>query len=129
MPSATVAVSPQESPAPGTRVFTSAPGRGVAGAEPTIGGFVAWTLVVLALVVAVAVVVRRTLSASAIFGGQGPIRVVGRRSIGPRQDLVLVEVGSRVLLIGATRDALSLLKEFDAADEAASPELSPAEAV
>jgi len=87
--------------------------------EPSAAGVVGWTLVVLALVAGAAVLARRILRRTALLAGGDAIRVVARRALAPRQDLFLVDVGPRVLLIGSTRDRLVTLGEFARPDEVA----------
>jgi flagellar biogenesis protein FliO len=85
--------------------------------EPSFGGLFAWTLVVLGGMGAAAFVLRRGLRNSRFLAGGGAITVLARKPVGARQDLLLVEVGRRVFLIGATRDRLSTLGEFASSDE------------
>jgi len=72
--------------------------------------------VVLAGLGAAAVVARR-LPARVEVGG-GPLRVVGRVGLGPRQSIVLVRAGDRTLIVGlGPQGAPSLLGELAAAPE------------
>jgi len=111
-----------EIPAQAARPITVEPARrlGASGPhEPSGASVVGWTLVVLALIAGAAILARRLLRRSGLMGGAGPIRVLARRALAPRQDLFLVEIGSRVLLIGSTRDRLATLGEFARADDVA----------
>lgn len=59
------------------------------------------------------------------------LRVVGAAAVGPRERVVLVEVGDKVLVLGVAQGQVESLHTFDAADfpsEApqASPETAPA---
>lgn len=86
-------------------------------AEPSgvvVGG---WTFLVVILVVGLAIVVRRLLRGSTVLGTNDAIRVLARRALAPKQDLFLIGVGPRVLLIGATRDRFTTLSEFHRTDE------------
>jgi flagellar biogenesis protein FliO len=49
----------------------------------------------------------------------GPIQVIGRTNLAPRQALHLVRVGSQLILVGATNDSLRALSVIDDADLAA----------
>lgn len=85
--------------------------------EPSAGGFVFWTVVVAAAAAGGLALLRRSLRGSSFGGAGSAIGVLARRAVGPRQELILVEVGPRVLLIGSTREGLSTLAEFsDARD-------------
>ena len=88
-------------------------------AAPSPVGFVVWTFAVLGAMAGAAALLRRFLGKSKLFAASGPIAVVARRSIGPRQELILVDVGGRVLLIGATRERLTTLGEFGNRDQVA----------
>jgi flagellar biogenesis protein FliO len=83
---------------------------------PAAGAIVGWTLVVLALAAGLALAARRLLRRSGLLGGDGPIRVLARKLLAPRQELLVVEVGRRVFLIGSTRERLSTLGELSRAD-------------
>jgi flagellar biogenesis protein FliO len=45
--------------------------------------------------------------------------VLARKPLAPKQEIFLVEVGTRVFMIGSTRDHLSTLGEFTSPDEVA----------
>jgi flagellar biogenesis protein FliO len=49
----------------------------------------------------------------------GPIQVIGRTNLAPRQALHLVRVGSQLILVGATNESLRALSVIDDADLAA----------
>jgi flagellar biogenesis protein FliO len=86
-------------------------------ADPSPVGFVVWTFAVLGVMVGAAVLLRRVLGGSKLLAPGGPIAILARRSVGPRQDLLLVRVAGRVLLIGVTKDRLTALGAFDDADD------------
>lgn len=86
---------------------------------PSIGGFVVWTGVVMALMVGAFLLVRRFTRRSRFFSGAEAINVLARRSLGQRQEIFLVEVGTKVFMIGSTRERLNTLGEFSQPDEVA----------
>ncbi len=82
-------------------------------AEPSAAGIAGWTLAVLGLVAGAALVARKALRGSALIApAGGAIELLGRRPLGGRQDLYLVAIGKRVLLVGSTKDGLTTLGEF-----------------
>lgn len=78
---------------------------------PGMGRFVFGSFVVLALLVVCAVFFRRLLQRSR-FRGAGMIRILASKPLAPKQEVFLVEVGSKVFLVGATKDRLATLGEF-----------------
>ena len=62
---------------------------------------------------------RRFGRTSRFLGAGGPIRLLSRKSLGSRQEILLIEVGPRVLVVGSTRDRLSTLGEISNPDEVA----------
>lgn len=86
---------------------------------PSLGGFILGSALVMALLLGAFLLFKRLARNSRFLGGGGPIRVLARKGLGARHDLFLVEVGPRVLLLGATRDRLGTLGEFTAPDEVA----------
>src|SRR5262245_43366917 len=98
-------------PASSKKLGESAP------ADPSPVGFVVWTFAVLGAMAGGVALLRRFLGSSPRFAAGGAIAVLARRSVGPRQDLLLVEAGGRRFLIGATRERLTTLGEFQNADE------------
>ena len=90
------------------------------GAEPGLGGAFAATVVVVALLLGAFVLLRKFMGRSRFFAPGNSMRVLARRPIAPRQEVVLVEIGSRVLVVGATRESLSRLGEITSAEEIAS---------
>jgi flagellar biogenesis protein FliO len=86
---------------------------------PGIGGFVAGSLAVVGLLGGALLLLRRFGRGSRLLGAGGPIRVLARKPLGPKQDVFLVEIGTRVFVIGSTREQLSALGEFSGSDEVA----------
>lgn len=102
-----------EEPAP-SRKLADRPESG-----PSLGGFILGSAVVMALLLGAFLLFKRLARNSRFLGGGGPIRVLARKGLGARHDLFLVEVGPRVLLLGATRERLGTLGEFTDPDEVA----------
>ncbi|HZE95849.1 MAG TPA: flagellar biosynthetic protein FliO [Planctomycetota bacterium] len=109
-----VAAIPAQDPPRAPRPLEDRPESG-----PSVAGFILGSIVVVGLLGGSLLVLRRFGRNSRFLGNGGPIRILARKPIGPRQDLVLVEVGARVLLVGATREHLSALGEITAPDELA----------
>ena len=86
---------------------------------PSLAGFVTASIGVVALLGGAVFLLRKYGRTSRFLGGGGPIRVLGRRTVGARQEILLVEVGTRVLVVGATRDRLAALGEISSPDEVA----------
>jgi flagellar biogenesis protein FliO len=86
---------------------------------PSVGGFVVGSLVVVSLLGGALLILRRFGKNSRFLGAGGPIRILARKGLGPKQEVFLVEVGSRVIMIGSTRDRLTTLSEFSGPDEVA----------
>jgi len=86
---------------------------------PSVGGFVLGSLAVVALLGGALLVLRRFGKNSRFLGAGGPIRVLARKPLGPKQEIFLVEVGTRVVMIGSTREQLTALGEFTGPDEVA----------
>jgi flagellar biogenesis protein FliO len=113
-------------PARTISVDASASQRRIGGgpSEPSLGAVTGWTLAVVALIALAATAARRFLRVARL-GGDDTIRVAGRRAIGPRQELLVVETRGRAFLIGATRDRLTTLG--DLGDVAPTAGAAPAE--
>jgi flagellar biogenesis protein FliO len=107
---AAAVILPSEEAAPVRRI--AAPGAART-SEPSAAGVAAGTLAVLALAGAAALLARASLRRAGLFSAPGGfIEVLGRRPLGGRQELVLVAIGKRVVLVGSTREALTTLGEF-----------------
>ncbi len=82
------------------------------------GEFLLTSMLVLVIVCVLAWVVlkfglRRMFPGTRV-GGDGPIRVVARLPLEPRQTLYIVEVGGKTLLIGSGDRPVNLVTELDA---------------
>jgi flagellar biogenesis protein FliO len=106
---------PAQDPSPRSgRVLEDRPESG-----PSLGGFLVGSVAVVVLLGGALILLRRLGRNSRLLGTGGPIRVLARKPLGPKQDVFLVEIGSRVLVVGSTREHLSALGEFSAPDEVA----------
>lgn len=117
-PPVTVKDSPKLIPPPETK---PAPQKLVERPEsgPSLGGFLGASIVVMALLVGLFVLLKRFGRGSKFLAGGGAISVLGRKTLGQRQEVLLVEVGTKVFLVGSTRDHLTTLGEFANPDEVA----------
>jgi len=88
-------------------------------AGPSLGGFVVGSVAVVGLLGGALLLLRRFGRNSRLLGNGGPIRVLARRPLAPKQEVFLLEVGGRVILVGSTREHLSALGEFRGPDEVA----------
>lgn len=112
-PQAAVAIPAQEPP----RVSRPLEDRAEAG--PSVGGFVVGSFAVVGLLGGGLLLLRRFGKNSRFLGNGGPIKILARKPLGPKQEVFLVEVGARVFMIGSTKDHLSTLGEFSGPDEVA----------
>lgn len=87
---------------------------------PGIAGVLLGSGAVLALMAVAFALLRRFLRGSRFMAGGGAINVLARKPLGPKQEMFLVEVGPRVILVGSTRDRLSSLGEITDPAEVAS---------
>ncbi len=127
-PAAPAVQIPSE-PAPVTVVAEPAPVRTFGGsrplsvnrpeAGPSLGGFVFWSLAVIALLGGAFLLLKRFAGNSRILGGSPVLHVLARKPLGRHQEILLVEVGPRVLVLGSGREGLSTLAEFSQPDEVA----------
>lgn len=80
----------------------------------------AWPLaIVLGLIAALALAVRRFMPRAALPGG-GIVEVVARQPLSARQSLVLVRLGRQMALLGVSGDRMECVLRIDGRDEAAS---------
>jgi flagellar biogenesis protein FliO len=86
---------------------------------PSLGGFFVGSVAVVALLGGALVLLRRFGKNSRLLGNGGPIRILARKPLTPKQEVFLLEVGGRVILVGSTREQLSALGEFRGPDEVA----------
>lgn len=107
--------------APTARLISAEPKRVVDRPEtgPSLGGFVAAAAATALLLGGAFWLLRRLARGSRLLGGTGPMRVLSRTLVGGRQELLLVEAGPRVFLLGSSKDGLAALGEFTNPDEIA----------
>jgi len=86
---------------------------------PSLAGFVVGSFAVLGLLGGAFLVLRRFGKNSRFVAGAGAIKVLARKPLGQKQEIFLVEVGTKVFMIGSTRDHLATLGEFASPDEVA----------
>lgn len=77
-------------------------------------------LAVLTLIAVAAFVVKRFMPAKTLLAGAGVLEVVARLSLSPKQTLVLVKMGRRLVLLGTTADGITALSEVADPDQVAS---------
>jgi len=78
---------------------------------------VVWLVFLVVLIYVLAVVVRKVAPGSARMFNSRAITVVGRTFIAPKQSLVLVEVGRRLLLLGVTQQSVTLVAQINDPEE------------
>lgn len=82
-----------------------------------IGRTVLALVVVAALIFITRELIRRCGGACGIRRNDGPLEITHRVATGPRQQLLLVRLGRRMLLIGATPERLTYLTEVSQEQE------------
>lgn len=87
--------------------------------SPKLGGFLLATGVVLALLAGTFLLLRRFGARSRFFAGGGVVNVLARKPLGPKQDVLLIEVGRRVYVVGSTRERMATLGEINDPEEVA----------
>jgi flagellar biosynthetic protein FliO len=79
-----------------------------------------WPLLsVLALIVVLAWIVKRSLPNRRVFAGSGAIEVLSRTALSNKQSLVLVRMGRRLLLLGVTNEDMNTLCLVEDPDQVA----------
>ncbi|MBI3855157.1 MAG: flagellar biosynthetic protein FliO [Planctomycetes bacterium] len=112
-PSAALAI-PAEPLRPAPRPLEERPEPG-----PSVAGFIVGSFAVVGLLGGAFLLLKRFGKNSRLLSGSGAIQVLARKPIGQKQELLLIEAGSKVFLVGSTRDHLSALGEFASPDEVA----------
>ena len=74
---------------------------------------------VLALIAVAAFVVKRFMPAKTLLTGAGALEIVARLSLSPKQTLILVKMGRRLVLLGTTSDGITPLSEVTDSDQVA----------
>jgi flagellar protein FliO/FliZ len=107
---------------PGTAAATTPPASAQALTSGGIGQMVIGLAAVLALVLAIAWLLRRF---SGLRGtGSGVIRVIGGAAVGQRERIVLVEVGGTWLLVGVAPGQVRALHTMPKSESAVTPDSS-----
>ncbi len=75
--------------------------------------------IVLALIFALAWVVKRFLRGRNFLSGTGTVRIVDRTAVSPKQSLLLIKVGQRLILVGVSPEGMSALSEIDDPEQVA----------
>ncbi|MBI2406714.1 MAG: flagellar type III secretion system pore protein FliP [Gemmatimonadetes bacterium] len=83
----------------------------------SFGGVIGATLLVVGLVVLALAAVRRLAGVRGAPGAPG-LRIVRRLALGPRQGIVLVEIGDRLLALSVGEGGVRALAELDPLDDA-----------
>jgi len=97
--------------APGSKL-TPASGLAMSVASPNPVTVVLGLVAIVAFLFALAWLVRR-MNPSALMGGQS-MKVLGGLSVGPREKIILVEVGSQQVLLGVAPGRVSFIKDIPA---------------
>jgi flagellar protein FliO/FliZ len=96
-----------------------------------VGATFIMLLVVLAVIIGLAAIVRRLNTR--LPGRQGPVQVLSSTSVGPKERLLVVQVGQQKLLLGVTAQHIELLQtlpdDFKVADKQQTTSSSFAEQV
>jgi len=99
---------------------SDSPTEGDAIDGPNWWAMAAWLAFIVALIYVLAVVVRKVAPGSARMFSSRSVLVRGRTFIAPKQSLVLVEVGKRILVLGVTQQTITLVSEITDPDEVSS---------
>ena len=75
--------------------------------------------IVVGLIVAARVLFRRFFVSSNAPGASGVIKVIGRSPLAPRQQVLLLQVGGRIVVVGESNGSLSTLAQIEDPDEVA----------
>lgn len=86
---------------------------------PGVAGFLVGAVAVFAVLGGGLLLLRRFGRNSRLLGTGGAIKVLARKAVGQKQEILLIEVGPKVFMVGSTRDHLSRLGEFASPDEVA----------
>lgn len=80
----------------------------------------AWSLgIVLALIIVLRVVARRLFPGATVPGAGSSMRVLSRMVVGPRQQLLMIQIGRRVVVAADSGGQMSCLTEITDPDEIA----------
>src|SRR6185295_17419760 len=89
-------------------------------ADPLGPSRVAWSLaLVIGIIIGLRLLAKWYLPGSAGRGGSGAVQVLLRQPIAPRQQIVIMKVGSRLLVVGDSGQQMNTLCEITDPDEIA----------
>lgn len=74
---------------------------------------------VVGVILAAAVLIKRFLPARVLMNGGGVLEVVTRLAVSPKQQLILVRLGRRLVLLGLSAERMSSLETIDDPDQVA----------
>lgn len=77
-------------------------------------------LVVLVLVAAIALFLKKFIPARRLMSGSQVLRIVARTHVTPKQQLMLVKLGRRMVLLGVSPERINTLSTVDDPDQVAS---------
>jgi flagellar biogenesis protein FliO len=99
-----------------------ASGDGASRAGTGGGSFIRnlWPLLaVLVLIVGMALMVKKFMPARRLLGGSDVLKIVARTHVSPKQQLLLVKMGRRLVLLGLSPDRINSLSTVDDPDQVA----------
>lgn len=107
----------------GSSFATASEGRSVARREAAgKSGFLRdlWPLLaVLVLIAGLAVILKKFLPGRQLFAGTNVLRIVARTSVSSKQQIMLVKLGRKLVLVGVSPDRMSALCTVDDPDQVA----------
>ncbi|MBN1846410.1 MAG: flagellar biosynthetic protein FliO [Sedimentisphaerales bacterium] len=89
------------------------------GALPSLARTMGSLLIVLAVMGAVALVLRRTVFASGRAAAAGGIEILARNAINPKQSLCLIQLGQRLVLLGLSPNHMASLQTIEDPEDVA----------
>ena len=88
-----------------------------------MGRYLVETIILLVVMCALAIVVLFIARRAGLGAARGPIRLVGQLPLDPRRSVYLVQVASKVMVVGVAEGGMTKLGELDDSDL---PPLPPA---
>ena len=86
-----------------------------------MGRYLVETIVLLVVMCALAIVVLFVARRAGLGAARGPIRLVGQLPLDPRRSVYLVQVASKVLVVGVAEGGMTKLGELDDSELPAAP--------
>lgn len=81
-----------------------------------MGRYLVETIVLLVVMCALAIVVLFVARRAGLGAARGPIRLVGQLPLDPRRSVYLVQVASKVMVVGVAEGGMTKLGELDDGD-------------